>query len=265
MSGAVTLAVLAAYFSLRDDGASRGNPPPTSQSAPQQARSADAMPFFSAVAADPATPAGVSKAAEIARLSASGSPADAYRAFEMAAECNGIRLSRRYWPGSFDEAAERAHCGDITALQIRDMTSNLDKAVAADIPHALMRKFHYGPAGDFFAVHQRPDDPYVIAWKQAMMLELTGYLQRTGESLTMLEYANLLHFGTFGVKDDQLAYGYMVAREQLDLRSSDARVRRRARSSPAASHELAKELTEQQIAAATAFANHFIATCCKKR
>ncbi len=198
-------------------------------------------------------------------MTATGDAADAYQAFGMTVMCHSMRLGRRFSPGDIDENAERDNCGDISALQIREMSKNLDKAVAGDIPNALVTKFYYGPDGDMFALRQRPDDPYVVAWKQTMLSEFTAYLQRTGEPSTMLDVANFYYFGTLGVKDVELAYGYRLAQEQLRMNSSNPRERKMATHYPAAKSELAQGLTPEQLASARAFAQRFVATCCNKR
>jgi hypothetical protein len=259
------LALPALVFYFGENGSPAAVTTVTGQLEPPHLPVRRGMPFISASVASPAAPAKISKAAQVARLTATGIAADAYEAFNIAFKCYAVRLGRRFSAGDYDENTVSDACGDITALQIREMTKNLDKAVAADIPNALMSKFYYGPDGDLFAMEHRPDDPYVVAWKQGLLNEFTAYLQRTGEYSTMLDVANFYYFGTLGVKDVELAFGYRLVQEQLGLKSNDLRVRRNATSYPSSKSELAQGLTPEQLARARAFSQRFVATCCNKR
>ncbi len=263
---ALTVIALAAWM-MRDseNGSSATATAALGEPVAQPNTKSGAMPFFTSLSMNPLPPKSHSKAKEIERLTATGDPADAYKAFDLASTCRVTRHMRRFFPGTFSLDEERELCGDITELQIRVMTKNLDKAVAADIPHALLGKYYYGPDGDMSALDQRADDPYLADWKRSMLREMTAYVQRTGDSSTMSELVGIYNHGRLGVKDPELAFGYLLARQELNLRSSDVRLRRNALSTAATGSGFAKRLTPEQIAGAKAFAANFIANCCNKR
>ncbi len=263
--GSMALVGVPAYFISTDDRIPTEAAAGAGQLRTQSTSVAAAMPYFSHVAPNPAETVKESKAAEIDRLSASGNPADAYKAFQLAFSCQSVRRNRRTWRDDFNDSLEQTLCGDIGELQFRQIAQNLDKAVTADIPQALIGKFYYGPDGDLYAMQQRPNDPDVLAWRKELLRELTGYLERTGDPATMIDMANFYSGGTLGIKDPMLAYGYRLAEEQLSLKSADPRLRRMAIQQPAARSELARGLTPEQIAGANAFAAYFVTNCCKRR
>ena len=120
--------------------------------APQAIASIGAgAPAAEAVRGTPPKVAPPSPGARVERLTASGDPSDAYRAFRLIEQCVRARESD-------------AACRGIGAAQRRDRLALLEKAARAGVPGAASAWAGAGPFGDKSALTQRPDDPLVAEW-----------------------------------------------------------------------------------------------------
>ncbi len=206
-----------------------------------------------------------SKAAEIDRLSATGKPADAYKAYFLALACKTGRDDLRNGMDYLDGPQVDERCADITPLQIREMEKNLAKAVAAGIPGALVQKLAFGPlGGDPSALETRPNDPLVLEWKRGMLNDLTVYGRKTGDLLTLSVLENIYLYDYFGQKNPELALSYAMAQQEVVSNSGNPKRIRLAKSLEGQLARLSEPLTPEQIAAARAFAKTLAAECCSK-
>jgi len=260
--GAIVLATVVGCYAASQGGDAS---PTAAQEAPRQAHQARPQqltfdaPQAPALVVRPAE----SKAAQIERLSASGSPADAHKAFQVAVECKRTRDAQRRGEVIADGALE-ADCGDITQLQLMGMGANLDKAAEAGVAGAIQELLVFGPLdGDASALDTRPTDPLVLAWKQKMQ-DLFAAAASHGDLESMATLSQAYQIGFFDHKDAQLALAYEVARYDLLVRGTDPRHVGMLKNGQRLA-VLEASMTPQQIADATALGKKLAADCCLKQ
>jgi hypothetical protein len=208
-------------------------------------------------------PAPLSKARQIDRWSASGNARDAYAAYQVAAACKRTQEAQRRGEALADGALAAA-CGDITQRQLMGMGQNLEKAALAGIPGAVQELLEFGPLdGDASALETRPTDPLVVSWKHHMQ-DLFAASARRGDLESMATLSQAYQVGYFEEKDAGLALAYEIARHELLMQSTDARHVGMLRNGVRLG-DLSAGMTQEQIAAATAFGRRLVAECCKRQ
>lgn len=259
--GAIVIATILGCHAVSQGGEAGATPvqeppPPALQARPQ-------LPLFpvpqaSAIVVRPAE----SKAAQIERLGASGSPADAFKAYQVAVECKRTRDAQRRGEVIADGALA-ADCGDITQLQLMGMGANLDKAAEAGVNGAVQELLAFGPLdGDASALDTRPSDPLVLAWKHKVQALFAAEANR-GDLESMATLSQAYQIGFFDHKDAQLALAYEVARYDLLVRGTDPRHVGILKNGQRLA-VLEADMTPQQIADATALGKKLVADCCLK-
>ena len=159
-------------------------------------------------------------AQQLARLAASGSPDDAYAAYNLLDDCIVFQKEGRLPALEFergsemtaDEKSAQQHlCADLTERQKSARLDFLALAAKGGVAGASTRFFYEGPFGDRSALRSRPDDPLVLAWKQQAVAQLTAQAEQAElSSLSTLMMAYLAD-GEVVSKDAPLAYGYLLA------------------------------------------------------
>lgn len=207
----------------------------------------------------------VSLAAQIDRLTATGRPEDAQRAFKIALDCKEGRDDQRKGDPTATPAFLSIACGDITNLQMREMGKNLDKAVAARIPDALFAKLQFGPlGGNPQALIDMPNDPSVMEWKKNIVADVTDAAWDSGDFLLLAALSRIHSEGVIAQKNPQLALGYYLA--MFDITFTNGGTPGQFREGRA--KELAKRsvgMSPEQIAEAEALAKKIALNCCSKK
>jgi hypothetical protein len=201
-------------------------------------------------------------AQQLARLAASGSPDDAYAAYNLLDDCIVFQKEGRLPALEFergsemtaDEKSAQQHlCADLTERQKSARLDFLALAAKGGVAGASTRFFYEGPFGDRSALRSRPDDPLVLAWKQQAVAQLTAQAEQAElSSLSTLMMAYLAD-GEVVSKDAPLAYGYLLA-----LRMVHDDILTPGTTNPYQDsywHWLRDELTPEQQAAAVSRAN----------
>lgn len=157
---------------------------------------------------------------QLARLAASGSPDDAYAAYNLLDDCIVFQKEGRLPALEFDrgsemtadeKSAQQHLCADLTERQKGARLDFLALAAKGGVAGASTRFFYEGPFGDRSALRSRPDDPLVLAWKQQAVAQLTAQAEQAElSSLSTLMMAYLAD-GEVVRKDAPLAYGYLLA------------------------------------------------------
>ena len=157
---------------------------------------------------------------QLARLAASGSPDDAYAAYNLLDDCIVFQKEGRLPALEFErgsemtadeKAAQQYLCADLTERQKSARLDFLAQAAKAGVPGASTRFFYEGPFGDRSALRSRPDDPLVLAWKQQAIAQLTAQAEQAElSSLGTLMMAYVTD-GEVSKKDAPKAYGYLLA------------------------------------------------------
>lgn len=157
---------------------------------------------------------------QLARLAASGSPDDAYAAYNLLDDCIVFQKEGRLPALEFergsemtaDEKVAQQHlCADLTERQKSTRLDFLAQAAKAGVPGASTRFFYEGPFGDRSALRSRPDDPLVLAWKQQAIAQLTAQAEQAElSSLGTLMMAYVTD-DEVSKKDAPKAYGYLLA------------------------------------------------------
>ena len=199
---------------------------------------------------------------QLARLAASGSPDDAYAAYNLLDDCIVFQKEGRLPALEFDrgsemtadeKSAQQHLCADLTERQKSARLDFLEKAAKGGVPGASTRFFYEGPFGDRSALRSRPDDPLVLAWKRQAVAQLTAQADQAElSSLATLMMAYLAD-GEVVRKDAPLAYGYLLA-----LRMVHDDILTPGSTNPYQDsywHWLRDELTPEQQAAAVSRAN----------
>lgn len=210
---------------------------------------------------------------EFARLVASDDPADAFRAYDMAARCVESQADERaaemqapgerspetaaaLAAGTF-KSATVASCGDLTGAQLRDRLKYLRLAADAGVPMAAIWLVEEGPWGDPSALFTRPDDPAVLEWRKQMvgLIELAA---GKGDYAAMDSLSSMYQTGSgiLGVRDPAKALTYAVAKWETYRRAT-------GRTSGFAAQEvsrLAGALPSQAASAAIAAGQQFALT-----
>jgi hypothetical protein len=115
------------------------------------------------------------------------SPAAAYQAYLLAAECwrkgmleGALKGDAPGGRGIEDTRAQieelRGKCADVVQQELDGRIANLEIAAQAGVKGAASAFSALGPFGDPQALFDRPDDPLVVAWKR----EALEYLLRDG-------------------------------------------------------------------------------------
>ena len=199
---------------------------------------------------------------QLARLAASGSPDDAYAAYNLLDDCIMFQKEGRLPALEFergsemtaDEKSAQKHlCANLTERQKSARLDFLEKAAKGGVAGASTRFFYEGPFGDRSALRSRPDDPLVLAWKQQAVAQLTVQADQAElSSLGTLMMAYLTD-GDVTKKDAPKAYGYLLA-----LRMVHDDILTPGSTNPYQDsywHWLRDELTPEQQAAAVSRAN----------
>ena len=157
---------------------------------------------------------------QLARLAASGSPDDAYAAYNLLDDCIVFQKEGRLPALEFDrgsemtadeKSAQQHLCADLTERQKGARLDFLALAAKGGVAGASTRFFYEGPFGDRSALRSRPDDPLVLAWKEQAVAQLTAQAEQAElSSLSTLMMAYLAD-GEVVRKDAPLAYGYLLA------------------------------------------------------
>lgn len=224
----------------------------------------DASPVPAPASAQASAAPGLAQ--QLARLAASGSPDDAYAAYNLLDDCIVFQKEGRLPALEFDrgsemtadeKSAQQHLCADLTERQKSARLDFLALAAKGGVAGASTRFFYEGPFGDRSALRSRPDDPLVLAWKQQAVAQLTAQAEQADlSSLSTLMMAYLAD-GEVVRKDAPLAYGYLLA-----LRMVHDDILTPGTTNPYQDsywHWLRDELTPEQQAAAASRA-HAIAT-----
>ena len=153
---------------------------------------------------------------QLARLAASGSPDDAYAAYNLLDDCILFQKEGRLPELEFERGSEmtadekiaqQSLCANLTERQKSARLDFLEKAAKGGVAGASTRFFYEGPFGDRSALRSRPDDPLVLAWKQQAVAQLTVQADQAElSSLGTLMMAYLAD-GDVTKKDAPKAYG----------------------------------------------------------
>lgn len=178
----------------------------------------DASPVPAPASAQASAAPGLAQ--QLARLAASGSPDDAYAAYNLLDDCIVFQKEGRLPVLEFDrgsemtadeKSAQQHLCADLTERQKGARLDFLALAAKGGVAGASTRFFYEGPFGDRSALRSRPDDPLVLAWKQQAVAQLTAQADQAElSSLSTLMMAYLAD-GEVVRKDAPLAYGYLLA------------------------------------------------------
>ena len=213
-----------------------------------------------------------SRSQEVARLSASADPHDAWRAYTLVDTCvrareveaAAVALSRGPDTAAARDAmasgwvAAAEVCQDIKAEQIAARLRDLDTAVAAGVAGAAVALADEGPFGDRTALAQRPDDPLVLEWKRRV-IELETAAARRGDRAAIVALANEYHSGGLVDRDPQQALMYWAAQRELERQSGLPLSRSASRVAAARGSGLGAE----QLAQAFAGGQQLALGCCK--
>lgn len=199
---------------------------------------------------------------QLARLAASGSPDDAYAAYNLLDDCivfqhegrlPALEFERGSEMTADEKTAQQRLCANLTERQKSARLDFLAQAAKGGVAGASTRFFYEGPFGDRSALRSRPDDPLVLAWKQQAVAQLTAQADQAElSSLSTLMMAYLTD-GEVVRKDAPLAYGYLLA-----LRMVHDDILTPGTTNPYQDsywHWLRDELTPEQQAAAVSRAN----------
>jgi hypothetical protein len=173
---------------------------------------------------------------QVARLLATHDPADAFRAYELGAECDGFNRNHdllvfdeeefKRWKGDTlpgyrgMNASEKAHetriCSGMTERERVARLDYLAVAVAAGVPGAAVAFAHEGPFGDASAPKTRPDDPLVVAWKATAKARLSEAAE-TGD-MKALNYWQGQNAGGSDLTEQNtaLSYRYLLAQGLIE-------------------------------------------------
>lgn len=101
----------------------------------------------------------------IAALTATRSPADALKAYQIIEGCAALQGTSElsHIPAVL---SQRKRCASITDVMRRSRYDYLRTAAYAGAPGAGSDWLHHGPSGDVKALRTRPDELSVIEWKQ---------------------------------------------------------------------------------------------------
>jgi hypothetical protein len=167
-----------------------------------------------------AAPVPVNLAQQLARLTASGKPEDAYAAFNLLDDCIVFQRESRL-PGlefelgremtAEEKAAQQQLCAGLTQRQREDRLAYLATAAKAGVPGAATLFLSEGPFGDRSALRNRPDDPLVQAWKRQAIAQLTAQADEADLSSVATLMMAYLRDGEVVQKDAPQAYGYLLA------------------------------------------------------
>ena len=218
---ALAAALALAYWPAPDSGMPEAAAGAGAASAPP-GRSLAA--YFNLGAVPPPAPAAapepVTLARQLDRLAASGTPEDAYAAYQLLDDCIAFLQEGRLPALEFElgremtapeKAAQRQLCAGLTQRQRDERLGYLATAAKAGVPGAATLFLSEGPFGDRSALRNRPDDPLVQAWKQQAIAQLTAQAddaELTSVSTLMMAY---LRDGEVVRKDAPQAYGYLLA------------------------------------------------------
>lgn len=258
MSAAVLAAALM-YGSASDDGA------PAASVAPAAGRSLSSYFNLGASASSApvmaAAPPGLSQ--QLEQLAASGTPDDAYAAYNLLDDCIMFQAEGRLAALEFErgsdmtaeeKAAEAQLCAGMTQRQKNSRLDFLLTAAKGGVNGASSRFLREGPFGDPHALKDRPDDPLVLEWKQQAIALLTQRAddgELLGINTLMVEY---MSGDEMVQKDASQAYGYLLAMRLIfdDILAPGS-------TNPYQDsywHGLRDQLTPEQQAAALARAHH---------
>ncbi|MBD8529447.1 MULTISPECIES: hypothetical protein [unclassified Massilia] len=100
----------------------------------------------------------------IAALTATRSPTDALKAYQIIEGCEAVlgTVGLSHIPAV---SSQRKRCASITDVMRRSKYDYLRTAAYAGAPGAGSAWLHHGPSGDVEALRTRPDEPSVIEWK----------------------------------------------------------------------------------------------------
>lgn len=163
------------------------------------------------------------------RLVGTGEPADAFRAYDLAARCAESKADEKaaelqapgersaettaaLKDGSF-KAAAASNCGNLTSAQVDSRVRYLRQAAEAGVPIAAIRLVEYGPWGDPTALATRPNDPAVLEWRHEM-LGLIELAAGKGDYAAMDSLSTMYGTGTglLGERDPGKALMYATAK-----------------------------------------------------
>ncbi|MEI8324222.1 MAG: hypothetical protein WCH44_02480 [Betaproteobacteria bacterium] len=173
--------------------------------------------------------------ANVKRLSLTGNPNDAMRAYQIVASCltaeSTLRTMallplssrREIYGDNYKKFAQQAEddiqisCGEIDSQLLQRRFENLAVAAKAGVTGAAVAVLLEGPFGDPTASESRPDDPLVKNWKN-QTLELLLSSAKAGELSNFEILSNIYQNGVLGEKDPGLALTYqLAANESLRL------------------------------------------------
>lgn len=207
---------------------------------------------------------------EFAKLVDTGSPIDAFHAYDIATRCaesqadekaaemqapgeRSAETNAALKDGTF-RATTVANCGDLTSAQVADRVKYLTQAANAGVPMAALRLVEQGPWGDQTALTTRPDDPAVLEWRRQMvgLIELAA---GKGDYAAMDSLSTMYRTGSgiLGERDPGKALMYATAKWEAYQQAT-------GRTSAFAKQEvsqLAAGLTPQEAAAATTAGHQF--------
>jgi hypothetical protein len=169
---------------------------------------------------------------QVERLLATHDPQNAYRAYQMVANCatfnaNGDRLifdqdEVKRWKGDSlpgfrgmtdDEKRHDAKvCAGMTERERQNRLDYLTIAARAGVTGAAESFMEEGPFGDKSALRTRPDDPLVREWKDTVRTQMTRAAESGADLGALLVWQHAVSAGSDAVdKDPALAYRYSLA------------------------------------------------------
>ncbi|MGK5063458.1 hypothetical protein [Janthinobacterium sp. LB3P112] len=263
IAAAIAAVLALAYWPAPDGGAPQAD---VAAAGAPPGRSLESYLHIDASPLAAAAPVPVTLAQQLARLTVSGKPEDAYAAFKLLDDCIVFQRESRL-PGlefelgremTVEEKAVQQHlCAGLTQRQSEDRLGYLATAAQAGVPGAATLFLSEGPFGDRSALRNRPDDPLVQAWKRQAIAQLTAQADEAELSSVATLMMVYLRDGEVVQKDAPQAYGYLLVLRQVydDILAPGV-------TNPYQDeywHWLQAELTPEQQAAASARAQAIVA------
>jgi hypothetical protein len=161
------------------------------------------------------------------------------------------------------DANVKETCGNITELQIRESSKNLDIAIAAKVPGSAVEFSMMGPiSGDWTALESRPDDPLVLEWKRKVVQFLTEAAGR-GDTDSMWVLSTTYDAGIIADKNPELAVTYFTEMQEV-LKQRGELTPKKTATGEKLVKLFSQGLSAEQASAAIAAGKQLAVACCGK-
>jgi hypothetical protein len=214
----------------------------------------------------PAGERGSTKADDIDRLLASGKPEDAFTAYNLIHACLRARSIETELPSAASpetrqwmeqEPKPGEACGNITPGQIVSRAQFAERAAQAGVRGAAMAYLMEGPRGDLaLNMQAQPDDPVIAEWMQRSR----AYVREAAERGELQAIGNMSNYYQFDQIDHAESLRYFVAQMEI---MKPTLTPERQRSFDQIVALLSKNLSSEEIAAATEAGKRLVDRCCR--